>query len=446
MMKFKTGLVFTSFLLIFGCATPKKAELGSSNPQQVVRDIEDLKSDLIESNADVLAKDSYEKGNDDLNEALENLKDKESRKEIMSNLAQAKAHYLEAQKAAKARKVVPKSIMNARKNAIDTKLFSSQFLKVKLDDIDDSLRDETETFTEALSANELSLFQAKYLNLEVEAVQNTSLGAFRRIIKKAKGNNAEDLAPKTLKDARSRVKIAENLINQSPRNSSQYEKSVESANKSAKLLDDVMNQLNGEAKGSSESIALKLVYQGRKLGRLSDKVGSLQGSLVTRNSKIGLMSQELADKKSQILSSKNKIRFQNAMNQVRTSFSENEASVYQQGEKLIIRLKEISFKPGSATIPTNSMTLLSKVNSIVAELNPREVMIEGHTDSTGPQDSNMLLSNKRAKAVKQYFSSLDASYRIDARGFGESKPIANNQTKQGRFLNRRVDIVVKADQ
>lgn len=207
-----------------------------------------------------------------------------------------------------------------------------------------------------------------------------------------------------------------------------------------------MNQLKGEAQGSTEDTALKLVYQERKLGKLSDKVGNLKGSLAATNSTIGMMSQDLANKNGQILDSETKIRFQNAINRVRTSFSENEASVYQQGEKLIIRIKDISFKSGSATIPTNSMALLSKINSIVTDLNPREVMIEGHTDATGPRDNNMMLSNKRAKAVKEYLTSLDASYRIDSRGFGESKPIANNQTKQGRFLNRRVDIVVDANQ
>jgi len=446
MIRLKSGLIFTSILFIFGCATPKKAELGSTDPQQVVKDLKNLKNSLIESNADVLAKDLYKKGNDDLNDAVQGLEENEPEEEIMSNLAQAKAYFLEADKVAKGREEVPESIMNARKNAIDAKVFSSQVLKAKLDDLDDSLRDETETFTKALSANDLSSLQSKYLNLEVEAVQNYHLGAFRKIIKNAEDNGAVKLAPRTFKDASSQVKIAENLIKQSPRSALPYEESIESANKSVKLLDDVMNKLKGEAKGSSEDTALKLVYQERKLGKLSDKVGNLQSSLASTSSRMGIMSQSLADKDEKILSSKNKIQLQKEMDQIRTSFSENEADVYQQGEKLIIRIKEISFKPGAAEIPSNAMALLSKINTIVSELNPKEVIIEGHTDSTGPEDYNMMLSDKRAKAVKQYFSSLDAKYRMDARGFGDSKPIANNQTKEGRSLNRRVDIVIEVEQ
>jgi len=94
-------------------------------------------------------------------------------------------------------------------------------------------------------------------------------------------------------------------------------------------------------------------------------------------------------------------------------------------------------------VPSKSMMLLSKVNSIITKLNPTQVQIEGHTDSSGPEANNLLLSTNRAKAVKNYLRSLKAPYNLDARGFGESKPIANNQTKSGRALNRRVDIVVK---
>ena len=92
------------------------------------------------------------------------------------------------------------------------------------------------------------------------------------------------------------------------------------------------------------------------------------------------------------------------------------------------------------------MSLLSKVNSIITGLHPKEVVIQGHTDSTGYASRNMMLSNKRAQSVKKYLSSLDAKYLTDARGYGESMPIANNQTQMGSILNRRVDIVIKGAQ
>jgi OOP family OmpA-OmpF porin len=172
-------------------------------------------------------------------------------------------------------------------------------------------------------------------------------------------------------------------------------------------------------------------------------VNDLEGTLTAKNSKMGDMSRELESDKKQILSDGNRIRFQNAMEKVGQSFSEDEASVYQQGEQLIIRLKKISFESGSARIPERSISLLSKVNSIVEELNPTEVVVEGHTDSTGKRKSNLALSKNRALAVKKYLASLSPKYLVGAHGFGESKPIANNETRDGRSLNRRVDLVIK---
>jgi outer membrane protein OmpA-like peptidoglycan-associated protein len=68
-------------------------------------------------------------------------------------------------------------------------------------------------------------------------------------------------------------------------------------------------------------------------------------------------------------------------------------------------------------------------------------MIEGHTDSVGAADKNKELSEKRAKAVKDYLISkgVNAS-RLTSAGFGEDNPIAQNRTRAGRAQNRRVEI------
>jgi outer membrane protein OmpA-like peptidoglycan-associated protein len=70
--------------------------------------------------------------------------------------------------------------------------------------------------------------------------------------------------------------------------------------------------------------------------------------------------------------------------------------------------------------------------------------VQGHTDSYGSDEQNLQLSNQRAEAVKQYLlanSNLDAS-RVEAFGYGESKPIASNETTEGRAANRRVEVVI----
>ena len=67
-------------------------------------------------------------------------------------------------------------------------------------------------------------------------------------------------------------------------------------------------------------------------------------------------------------------------------------------------------------------------------------MIEGHTDNQGADDVNLVLSQKRADAVKAYIANKGVNAdRMTAIGFGETKPVADNSVNSGRILNRRVD-------
>ena len=71
------------------------------------------------------------------------------------------------------------------------------------------------------------------------------------------------------------------------------------------------------------------------------------------------------------------------------------------------------------------------------------LIIEGHTDATGPDAYNMKLSKARANAARSYLieQGIESS-RLEATGYGETKPIATNKTKEGRAENRRVEFKV----
>lgn len=442
----KTAIFAIPLALAFGCASVREAPLQSSNPKLAMQEIKSMQKELISSNSDILGHTNYEAGSKKLSSAEAGLKSDESYNEVMKELAQAKTHFINAKTTAASRNEIPHRVFEARQNAIKAEVAQSRQLREKMDTVDEDLRDDSKQFAESLSVKQMSSFQNRYLGLEIEAVQNAKLGVFRRIIKDAQNSNAAKLAPKAYKEAQSDLSISENLIKQSPRESSQYSQSIDKTNRSAKLLQDVMSKLLNEAKGSSETVATKLVMQERSLGQLTDRVDSLQVSLGASTTALGSMTKEAASQKSQKLSAENKLRFQTAMDRVRKDFNKNEAAVYQQGDELIIRLTEIDFKSGKSTIPTKSMALLSKISHIIGDLEPTEIVIEGHTDSVGKRYQNMMLSNERADAVKNYFSSLDVGYQLSSKGYGETKPIANNETSDGRLLNRRVDIVVKARQ
>ncbi len=139
-----------------------------------------------------------------------------------------------------------------------------------------------------------------------------------------------------------------------------------------------------------------------------------------------------------------KKRFEEKMRRVESLFDENEAIVLREKGNLILRLTGISFPSGKSDIEVQYFSLLTKVQQVLREFPGAPVTIEGHTDSRGHDIVNTRLSNERANAIKAYLVAnlgLDES-GIVAVGYGKSRPIATNDTEEGRRVNRRIDVVV----
>ena len=106
----------------------------------------------------------------------------------------------------------------------------------------------------------------------------------------------------------------------------------------------------------------------------------------------------------------------------------------------------IRFQTGSATIDTGNENLLQRLASLAADC-PGMLTIEGHTDSRGDADMNKALSTARATAVRDALEALGiAAERMAAVGYGETQPIADNDTSEGRARNRRITIVVDGNE
>jgi outer membrane protein OmpA-like peptidoglycan-associated protein len=109
-----------------------------------------------------------------------------------------------------------------------------------------------------------------------------------------------------------------------------------------------------------------------------------------------------------------------------------------------IELKQtVYFDTNKATIKAVSFPLLNEVGQALAD-NPKiSVRIEGHTDSQGNDNFNLKLSQRRAESVKAYLVKRGITQdRMDPKGYGESVPIADNRTSDGRAQNRRVEFVI----
>jgi len=103
--------------------------------------------------------------------------------------------------------------------------------------------------------------------------------------------------------------------------------------------------------------------------------------------------------------------------------------------------KTILFDSGKSTIKSVSYGVLKEITTILGEYPNAKFSIEGHTDSVGSDVSNLKLSESRASSVMTFLIEKGvASNRLTSTGFGESKPIADNATNEGRAKNRRVEI------
>ena len=103
-------------------------------------------------------------------------------------------------------------------------------------------------------------------------------------------------------------------------------------------------------------------------------------------------------------------------------------------------LEGVNFASGSTNLTENSKTILDKVVRTLTD-NPKiEVEIRGYTDNTGSYEGNVNLSKRRADSVKEYLINQGiANYRIQSQGFGPNEPIADNNTREGRAKNRRIE-------
>jgi outer membrane protein OmpA-like peptidoglycan-associated protein len=106
-------------------------------------------------------------------------------------------------------------------------------------------------------------------------------------------------------------------------------------------------------------------------------------------------------------------------------------------------LKNIFFDVNKFELKNESLVELDKLVQLLTENPSLKIEISGHTDNVGKPADNLALSNERAKAVVNYLVSKNIpAQRLTPKGYGEANPIAENNTEEGRALNRRTEMKV----
>ena len=120
------------------------------------------------------------------------------------------------------------------------------------------------------------------------------------------------------------------------------------------------------------------------------------------------------------------------------------ATISREGNLLAITFKsDMTFDFDSATVRPGLYAEIDRVANVMRQYPQTLIRVEGHTDSTGSEEYNMNLSRRRAQAVADLLSQRNVNTtRIELVGYGESHPVATNETEAGRLMNRRVEIKI----
>src|SRR5262249_35836819 len=112
-----------------------------------------------------------------------------------------------------------------------------------------------------------------------------------------------------------------------------------------------------------------------------------------------------------------------------------------EGEKKTLVLEGVNFANDSATLTPDSLTVIERVAASLRDHPQVRVEIDGHTDSTGSSSPNLSLSRQRDEAAERGLIARGIEpRRLTTKGFGESKPVASNDSTEGRARNRRVEL------
>ena len=113
---------------------------------------------------------------------------------------------------------------------------------------------------------------------------------------------------------------------------------------------------------------------------------------------------------------------------------------------LIVNMSDVLFDTGKYSLKPGAREKLAKISGIVLAYPSLALEVEGHTDSVGSDDSNLQLSENRANSVRVFLIGQGiVSSAIGAHGYGESQPVATNDTAAGRQQNRRVELIVSGE-
>jgi len=421
----------------------------------------------------ILAPTWFAKAESSLTEAKRLLEEGAELSKIFDSIATGRAELQRAQKTAEVSKATLADAIEARQLAQnagaaelgkDYAAAEEEFLKL----------------TRAIEQENLGYAQRnqpkvseQFRQLEIRAIKVRTIGEVRNLLRAAEKQRSDKLAPESYNAAKNKLVEADTFITQNPYKNEQINRLANEALFLARRHLEIAEEVKKIQAMSPEQIALKIETLLHKttsqlaapdmrdqsferqeeniLASISAQQANSEYTLKkVKEQQLDItdLQQKIASLEGQSRKQQERLMAEKQLNQlfseVRGYFDPNEAEVYKSGNQLIIRLKTMNFPVGQAVIMPENYALLSKVQRAIRAFGEPDVIIGGHTDSSGPEPLNEHLSQQRAEAVRQYLvaNGILPFDKIIAVGYGSMRPLASNSTESGRAMNRRIDVTI----
>jgi OOP family OmpA-OmpF porin len=467
-MKITNGLIGLTMALavtvMVGCAAQPKLTQGqimSQYPQ--VQSLASALEAARSKNAELLAPQSYTKANSSLAAAMsaaESGNQKDADKAAKEGLDMINKLNLDTERS----RDILTDVLQVRDRAYAAGAATLQ--KEAIADLDNDLK-KTATLVEKGDVEKAKEIRpellAGYQQLELDTLKKGTVDLAKSAIANAKEQGAKKLAPITLARAEEQMGLAMTVLDADRSQTDKAEVYAKRAKwyaeQSASITETVKDFERRDY--SMEDVVL---WHQQQLGIVNEPLGidlpfnepgdkaalSLKAAvsnLVNKSAQLKASGEEvgkqlaLTEKERQAALKQDREDKQK-FDMVQAMFTANEANVFRKGQNVLISAQGFVFPSGQSEIQTANFPLMNKIIRAIKIFPGARVEVTGHTDSTGDENVNQVLSNARANKVAKFLVEVGefSPDKISSRGFGESRPVATNETAAGRAENRRVEI------
>jgi OOP family OmpA-OmpF porin len=443
------------------------------NIENQVKTLEYELTKVRQDQLDMISPKNYANALNEFNEAREDLKKGKKISDILKKLEKTNNHLGLVKQVGEQGRVLFKDLLQARKDALN--VYAPEYAVEEFQESEQKFLEAGKRLERGdLNGARHTGFEAErcYRDAELIAIKETIVSQVRELLDEAEKKKTGEFAPYTLKEAENLYKQVIDILNNNRYLKNDARALAENAEYEAQhaiYLADVVEKLKKndqnlellirDFEGRIDHIAQKLGFEGDYTSGLAKTVDdillavqnlqeeniALKKELETYQKDITHLREKVQEYEKTVVSElEQKRKWEEKLHKIETIFSPAEAQVLLSGNYMIIRLYGLTFQSGSKVILPEHFMLLTKVMRALREFPTATVEVAGHTDAIGNDAYNFQLSEDRASAVRIYLEANMGRTNNQFRsiGYGEERPIASNESQEGRQLNRRIEILI----